>query len=266
MAFSFLAIARRISEKAAAIAAKAGGSRITGTNPLGQKTIRADTDLEGLVIGELKRAGIPCVLASEEAGLVELSKSPRWKFVLDPLDGSENYKRGVPIYCLGLCYAPINGRSGDILESYVIDLARPDEFYAKRGGGVWRNGKRVRPSSVKSMRGAIISLDFHNEIIYNEIGAKGKLALLQCPDQRRFGPDLLDMCYAACGGVDGFVHGCKTLSAVHASGVALMGEDCVVSDRHGEPINAELDVEESMSVVAAGTKELHAELLAALRR
>jgi fructose-1,6-bisphosphatase/inositol monophosphatase family enzyme len=120
------------------------------------------------------------------------------------------------------------------------------------------------PSAVKRMRDAIVSLDFHKEIVYRQIGAKGQLALLQCMDHRRFGPDLLDMCYTACGAIDGFVHGCETLSAVHASGVALMQEGCVVSDRRGNPINVELDVKARMSIVAAGTKELHAELLAAL--
>ncbi len=266
MAFSFLAIARRISKKAIATAGKAGGSRITGTNPLGQKTIKADRDLENLVIDELKMSRIPCVLASEEAGLVEISREPKWKFVLDPLDGSENYKRNVPSYCLGLCYAPLRGRSGDVLESYVINLARPDEFYARKGKGVFRNGKRVRPSRVEEMRKAIVSLDFNGEAAGGRISPARKLALLGCADHRRFGPDLLDMCYTTFGGVDAFVDGRGSLSAVHASGIALLAEDCVLTNEHGRQVDFALEVEASTGIVAAGTKELHAELLAALRR
>jgi len=266
MRLSFLPLARRIAKKAVLVAEREGGARELGENPLGQLTIRADRDLEELVAGELRRAKIPCILVTEEAGLIEISREPEWKFVLDPLDGSENYKRGVPIYCLGLCYAPITGRFPDILESYIIELNTGDEFYARKGGGAYRNGKRARPSRASDMRGAIISIDLHNEIMHNEISPRATLALLECTDHRRFGPDLLDMCYTACGGVDGFVHGCRTLSAVHASGVALMDEDCTVTETDGKPIAAKLEVDEPMGVVAAGTKKLHAQLLAALRK
>lgn len=266
MRFSFLPFARRIAGKAAAIARRKGGGKMVGRNPLGQMTIRADKDLEELVANELKRAKIPCVLVSEEAGLIELSKEPEWRFVLDPLDGSENYKRGIPIYALGLCYAPINGRMPDVRESHITDLSHGDEFYARKGKGVWRNGVRVKPSKVSSMREAILSLDFHHEIRYRHLSEKAKLGLLECADTRRFGPDLLDICYTACGAIDGFVHGCETLSAVHASGIAMLQEDCMVTDRRGKKIDVPLEVEAPMSVVAAGTRSLHSELLAALRR
>jgi len=260
----FLALAHRIGQKAMRIVRSGQGRDIVATNPLGQKTIKADKDLEDIVIRELKRSEIPCTLTTEEAGLVKFSENPEWRFVLDPLDGSENYARGIPVYTLGLCYAQEGGTVSDVVESYIIDLVRGDEFYTHRGKGVYVNGERARPSTVKSMRDAIISLDFNKEILYRQIGAKAQLALMGCRDHRRFGPDLFDMSYTACGSIDGFVHACGTLSAVHASGVALLRENCIVTDRCGKPIDVALDVNAQMSVVAAGTKELHAELLTAL--
>ena len=97
-AFDFLRIARGIGRKAMRIAARGGGTETVATNPLGQKTIRADRELEELVVDELKKATVPCVLVTEEAGFVEISKTPKWCFVLDPLDGSENFKRGIPLF------------------------------------------------------------------------------------------------------------------------------------------------------------------------
>ena len=116
------------------------------------------------------------------------------------------------------------------------------------------------------MKKAIISSDMHNERVYNQISPKATLALLECTDHRRFGPDLLDMCYTTFGGVDAFVHGCKTLSAVHASGIGMLQEDCVVTGRDGKPIDVPLKVDANMDVVAAGTRKLHSQLLAALRK
>ena len=262
----FLRIARSIAARAWEVNSLKGGRDIVAVNPLGQKTIRADVELEGIVASELRKAKVPCVLVTEEAGFIGISKKPKWKFVLDPLDGSENYKRGVPLYCLGLCYAPIHGRIPDIRESYIIELNGGDEFYAKRGNGVFRNGRRVRPSKVSDMKKAIISLDFNREWVGNKISPAAKLALFNSADMRRFGPDLLDMCYTTFGGVDGFVDGRGSLSAIHASGVALLNEDCVVTDEHGKRIDIALDVEARTGVVAAGTRKLHSQLLAALRK
>jgi len=266
MRLSFLPLARRIAKKAVLVAGREGGARELGENPLGQLTIRADKDLEELVAGELRRAKIPCMLVTEEAGLIEISREPEWKFVLDPLDGSENYKRGIPIYCMGLCCAPAKGRFRDVAESYVFDLARGDEFYSRKGAGVYRNGKRARPGRAERMSEAIVSLDFNMEWTRGKISPAAKLALLGCADHRRFGPDLLDMCYTACGGVDAFVDARASLSAIHASGVALLREDCVLTNEKGEPPDFALEVDARTGVVAAGTKKLHSELLAALRK
>ncbi|VVC72220.1 Fructose-1,6-bisphosphatase/inositol-1-monophosphatase [uncultured archaeon] len=264
--FDFLKLAKRIGRKAVKTALLPGGREKLSTNPLGQTTIKADKRLEDLVISELRASKIPCVLVTEEASLVKISGKPEWKFVLDPLDGSENFKRGIPPYALGFCYAPIKGRADDVLESYIIELCSGEEFYARKGKGVFRDGVRVHASKVKSLPESIISLDFNDEPSSKKSRAEEKIALLGCSDYRRLGPDLVDMCYTACGGLDGFVDPRKTLSLVHASGVAILSETCIVTDEKGKPIRSKLEVGECTAVVAAGTKELHAELLSALRK
>jgi len=264
MTFSFLPLARRIGKLAMAAIRKEGGRREIAENPLGQRTIAADKWIEDIVAAELRRSGIPCVLVSEEAGVVEISKNPEWAFVCDPLDGSTNYKKGIPLYCLGLCYAPVGGRMRDVREAFVLELVRGEEFYCAKGKGAFRNGKKMQASKVARMRDAILSLDFNQE--GGTIGRQRKIGLLGCKDHRRFGPDLLDMCYCACGAVDGFVHVKKSLSAIHASGAAMLEETCVVTDTRGKPLDAALRVDACVDVVAAGTMGLHKELLAAVGR
>ena len=258
----FIQLARRMGTKAMHAVKRSGGRKEISDNSLGQRTIAADKWVEDVVIAELRRAKAECVLVSEEAGEIELSKNPEWTVVCDPLDGSANYKRGLPFYCLGLCYTPFGGSVKDVKEAYVLELVGGEEFFCRKGKGAFRNGKRMKASNVERLGEAVVSLDLAKGSLRN--GAK--LGLLRAGDFRRFGPDLLDMCYCACGRLDGFVDARSSLSAIHACGVALMEETCVVSDEKGKRIDADLEVNERMNVVAAGTKRLHGQLLAALKR
>lgn len=270
-AFDFLGLARRIGGKARRLAARGGGLEVVGKNTLGQGTIRMDADLEAVACEAIGRAGIPCTLATEEAGLVEFSLEPKWRFALDPLDGSDNYKRGIRGFCLGLCYAPEGGNAGDVREAYIIELNTGDEFYSRKGRGAWRNGKRVHAAKTKRMIDATVSIDTIADWPWSEprpfpLSKEGALALWSFRDHRRTGPDLLDMGYTGSGCLDGFVEAVGGLSAIHASGFAFMKETCVVTDGYGKDIRVPLEVEACTSVAAAGTKELHSAIVAALKR
>jgi len=266
-AFDFLGLSHRIAKQARAIAARGDGRELVGsTNSLGQGTIRADKDLEDMVIGELKASGIPCTLATEEAGLVEISANPEWRFVLDPLDGSENYKRGVPPYSLGICYAPEGGSLGDVRESFVCDLVSGDEFYARAGSGVvLRNGVKTVAGKAKRLSDAVLSADFYcgNR---GPRDAETHALLREVRDARRLGSGLIEMAYVCCGGADGYLLLNPLLSAVHASGVGLMREACVLTDERGGKLDCPLEVDAKFGFIAACTKELHAGILDALKR
>jgi len=255
---SFLQLFRKIARKAKK-AVEESDSKEVGTNPLGQRSMRMDMAVEQVVMEELKK--LNCALLSEETGMKEFSRKPKHVFVVDPVDGSENYRRNIPIYALGICVAPYGGNVSDVTESYIYDLVRGEEFYAAKGRGCWRNGKRVKASGVKEIEESIVSLDFYDKVEAVPDSVKADL-LKMTMDYRRFGPDLLDMAYVASGSLDGFIDVNGTLSVIHASGPAIMSETCVVTDESGQKIRAKLvDVKDSLSIVAAGTKELHAQLL-----
>lgn len=269
--FDFMTLARGIGRKARKLAAQGGGLEVVGRNKLGQGTIRMDADIEFMACQEIGRAKVPCSLATEEAGLVEFSLKPKWRFALDPLDGSDNYKRGIRSFCLGLCYAPEGGNVSDVREAYVIELNTGDEFYSMKGKGAFRNGKRVRGTAVGKMIDATVSIDTISDWPWSEprpfpLSKEGALALWAFKDHRRTGPDLLDMGYTGAGCIDGFVEAVGGLSAIHASGMAFMKETCIVTDGYGKRITAPLEVEACTSVVAAGTKKLHSGIISALRR
>jgi len=257
---NLLPLYRRIAKKAAAALAKSS-AREVGTNPLGQETMNADRDVEAVVFDELKKR--KCAVLSEEEGYAEFGSSPSELFIIDPLDASENFKRGIPCYVLGIARARVGGRLADVEESYIFDLVTGDEFYAEKGRGAWRNGKKIKSSGLREMPKAIIAIDFYNDNS-RKISDSTRAKALACPkDVRRFGPALLEMAYVACGALEGYFNVNKSLSVVHACGPALMREaGCIVTDHEGRPLDFALrDVNEYFTIVAAGNAEIHKKLM-----
>ena len=90
--------------------------------------MKADVDLENVVLEGLRR--YECAIASEEMGFKKFSHAPKNLFVVDPLDASENYARGMPNYVIGIARAPIEGSLKDVEEAYIFDLVTGDELKA----------------------------------------------------------------------------------------------------------------------------------------
>lgn len=76
-------------------------------------------------------------------------------WVVDPIDGTRDYLRGRPGWCVSVALVedrvPIVG---------VLDApARGEHWSAARGKGAWRNGERLRVSGRSDLRGARVPAD-----------------------------------------------------------------------------------------------------------
>ena len=80
-----------------------------------------------------------------------------WRVVIDPVDGSLNAKRGLPIYALSVAIAD-GPTMADVVLGYVYDLGNGEEWIARRGGGATRRTAsalgdgRARSSGCSSSR------------------------------------------------------------------------------------------------------------------
>ena len=68
--------------------------------------------------------------------------------IADPLDGTTNFLHGYPEYSVSIAIA----RDGVLCAGVVLNVARDEEFTATRGGGAFRNGKRVRADTSANAR------------------------------------------------------------------------------------------------------------------
>ena len=121
------------------VAAKADGSFVTETDRRIEREIRerlADRYPGDGVIGE-------------ELGTESAAASTRW--YLDPIDGTHNFMRGVPLFGTLLAVE----RDGETQVGVVSAPALGRRWYASRGGGAWTvGGPATRPRRLQVSDGA----------------------------------------------------------------------------------------------------------------
>jgi myo-inositol-1(or 4)-monophosphatase len=130
-------------------------------------------------------------------------QSPRGLWVIDPIDGTANFLRGMPYWSVTLAY--LVGDRTEIGVTY--DPVHDDLFWARRGTGAYRNERRVRVSGCADPSQAVVGSTFTFKMKVDDyMGLIGGI-LRAGADHRRMGSTALMMCHVA----DGRLDGCATL-------------------------------------------------------
>ena len=112
-----------------------------------------DRAAEALIIRELKRAYPRHGIVAEESG--EHGKA-RQTWVIDPLDGTHNFLRGFPHFCVSIGFRD----HGDLVYGVVYDPLRDETFTASKGDGAFLNDRRMRVSQREGLEGALLATGF----------------------------------------------------------------------------------------------------------
>ncbi len=240
-------------------------SEYTGTiNPFGDRTLLLDVKAEDEIISVLHSSGIEFAILTEEKGFVKSVKKAEYLALVDPIDGSANLERGIPLVSIGISIVPYKDRmTSDDVEISVIDSVFTDETYvAVAGKGVTRNGKRVRTRAPVELDKAIISYD--TKRTWDKEFVKSSLSTIQAVhDTRRSASNLLDLCWTAAGYLDGMVDLRNLLPIIHVCGTHMVFEaGGYVLDRNGKRFNSSLEPENMMNFVAASNETLAKQILA----
>lgn len=160
----------------------------------------ADRKSEELIIsGILARYPTHSILA-EESGITQPGAAVQW--IIDPLDGTTNFAHGYPFYCVSIAVE----ENGEILCGVVYDPVRDEMYTASRGYGAFCNGEPIRVSDVNVLSRALLITGFpYNFREYLEtVVSQFQKFLVASQAVRRGGSAALDLCYVACGRLDGF--------------------------------------------------------------
>jgi myo-inositol-1(or 4)-monophosphatase len=139
-------------------------------------------------------------ILAEESGAHESSSEYRW--VVDPLDGTTNYSHGLPIFCVSIALE----RAGEPIVGVIYDPMREELFAAERGNGATLNGRTIEVSSVSQLKKAMLVTGFPYDVQTNEVNNLDHFEnfIKNAQAIRRLGSAAIDLCYVACGRMDGF--------------------------------------------------------------
>jgi myo-inositol-1(or 4)-monophosphatase len=162
----------------------------------------ADLASEALIIERIK-SYFPrhAILAEESGSTVVVEGDSRWKWVIDPLDGTTNYAHGYPCFCVTLALE----HNDELVLGVTYDPTRDELFSAELGHGASLNNKPIRVSETESLSEALIVTGFpYNFKDRPDFARHLTEFLLRARSVRRDGSAAIDMAYVACGRFDGF--------------------------------------------------------------
>jgi myo-inositol-1(or 4)-monophosphatase len=162
-----------------------------------------DINAEQEIIYHLQKAYPDHAILGEESGL-NGSADADYRWIIDPLDGTTNFIRGIPHYAVSIACT----YKGKLEHAVIVDPVRREEFTASRGRGAQLNGHRIRVSKLPSLEGALLGTGIpFKDHCDDKLGAYSKtLEVLasQCAGIRRAGAASLDLAYVAAGRLDAF--------------------------------------------------------------
>ena len=163
-----------------------------------------DRASEKEIIDQILKAYPEHGIRAEEGGGANTNPDAEYIWVIDPLDGTTNYIRGIPHYSISIACL----HKGRLEHAIIIDPVRQEEFTASRGRGAQLNGRRIRVSKRKSLEGALLATGIPYKARQQEHLDSYLASLKSLSEQtagiRRGGSAALDLAYVAAGRVDGF--------------------------------------------------------------
>ncbi|KAF0281351.1 inositol monophosphatase family protein [Spiribacter roseus] len=167
----------------------------------GENDFVSDVDrmAEDEIRASLKQAYPDHAVVGEERGGAE---DADYVWVVDPLDGTLNYLRGVPHFAVSIALK----HRGALEAGVIYDPVRQELWTAKRGGGCTFEGRRMRIQPRPSIDNALLGTGFPLRLhAYHDayLGMFGDV-FRRAGDLRRGGSAALDLAYVACGRLDGF--------------------------------------------------------------
>ena len=221
-----------------------------------------DVAADEYVRSYLERAFPAGVLLSEESGERRFGRGePQYRFVVDPVDGSDNYSRRLPLAALSIAVLPAEAPLSpeQVLFSIVGDLRRNESpMLAARGEGAYHGSTRLKTSSVGRLSEAFVSCELNHFAPPPQLG---KL-LSRARGVRAYGCCSLALGLVASGAIDAHVdmRDRLTLESFLAASLAVEEAGGCVVNRKGNPLGAMTGLEQRTSLIAAASSELAKEI------
>lgn len=220
-------------------------------NNLMDKVTDADIEANELLNKKINNAYPDHGIISEE--LLDEKKDAEFVWVIDPLDGTGNYSRDIPIFCVMISLL----HKKDTVLGVIYDPIHDEMFFAKKGSGAFLNDIKISTSLQKNIN---LSIGFipcmyskkATDIYEKFLNLPGYIEKYKFATYRSAG---IESAYVAAGRRDWIILSDAHIWDYSAPSLILKESGCRVSDFIGNEW-----VIESKELIAANPS-LHKELL-----
>ncbi len=144
-------------------------------------------------------------IVAEEGSRKEADGEYIW--YVDPLDGTNNYAHGLPFFCVSIGVLSIKLKR--VVAGVVYNPFLGELFTAVRGGGAFLNDEPIRVSGLDDIGVSLVATGFPYDKALSENNNLKEFSriILRIQGIRRMGAAAIDLCYVACGRIDGYWEG-----------------------------------------------------------
>lgn len=179
-----------------------GYAKVGGAQPLAMKgpqdyLTETDGEVEDHIRTALAETFPEDGFLGEETGG---STAARRLWVVDPIDGTANFARGIPHFCISIAFVQ-DGRTeiGGIANPVIGEV-----YFARRGRGATRDGKPIGVASTQAFERASVEFGWSPRVPNQRYLDKIALVLALGANVRRAGSGALGLAYVADGRSDAY--------------------------------------------------------------
>jgi myo-inositol-1(or 4)-monophosphatase len=167
----------------------------------------------------------------EEGSARDGTSGVRW--IIDPLDGTTNYLYGFPLFAVSIAVEV----DGEVEAGVVAHPSLGEVFTAVRGDGARCNGEPITVSGKDELATALIATGFAYDPDRRRESARWLEHIIpSVRDIRRGGAASLDLCWVACGRLDGYYEAGLSPWDVAAGDLVVREAGGTTSDFDGGPV------------------------------
>ena len=223
-----------------------------GVGEGGDNTLVIDRLCEDAIFTELEalhRDGHDFSAVSEERGSVSFGDGGSLRVVIDPIDGSLNARRTIPLHSVSIAVAEGDSMN-DVTLGYIYEFGAGEEFIATRDGHAELDGTEISVPQGDGLELVALEASKPERVVKAAEVLRDRAYRLRSP-----GSIAVDLCYVACGRFDGMIttRGCRSVDAAAGQLIARVAGASVDFGDDGLD-EASLDLSARYDLAAARTQ------------
>jgi myo-inositol-1(or 4)-monophosphatase len=244
---------KTLAQDAGALIKKHAGTRNSFQHKkVNDLVTKIDKKVELFITKTIKKNFPDHAIYAEETGKNDKKSDYRW--IIDPIDGTTNFVHQMPFFAVSIALE----YKDKIILGAVYNPMLDEMFFAERGKGATLNGKKIHVSKVKKLADSLLATGFHPQ--YRDHNMQFFETFTQKTHGiRRLGAASIDLCYTACGILDGFWEFGLEAWDIAAGALILQEAGGQATNTDGTPLTYD------QKAILATNKHLHPEMLAILK-